>query len=59
MAEHGVDGAFLQRFAGQTDLDAGNGGIRRIRDEVEYGYSASCTHCPLPISIPDIYSAST
>ncbi|KAF5355726.1 hypothetical protein D9756_004390 [Leucocoprinus leucothites] len=34
MAEHGVDGAFLQRFAGQTDLEAGNEGIRRIRDEV-------------------------
>lgn len=34
MAEHGVDGAFLQRFAGQTDLEAGNEGIRKIRDEV-------------------------
>ncbi|XP_006454960.1 hypothetical protein AGABI2DRAFT_114730 [Agaricus bisporus var. bisporus H97] len=34
MAENGVDGAFLQRFAGQTDLEAGNEGIRRIRDEV-------------------------
>lgn len=34
MAEHGVDGAFLQRFAGQTDLEAGNEGILRIRDEV-------------------------
>ncbi len=34
MAEHGVDGVFLQRFAGQTDLEAGNEGIRNIRDEV-------------------------
>lgn len=34
MAEHGVDGAFLQRFAGQADLEAGNDGILRIRDEV-------------------------
>ncbi|KAH0590020.1 hypothetical protein H2248_000198 [Termitomyces sp. 'cryptogamus'] len=34
MAEHGVDGAFLQRFAGQCDLETGNEGIRRIRDEV-------------------------
>ena len=31
MAEHGVDGAFLQRFAGQCD---GDSGIRRHRDEV-------------------------
>jgi hypothetical protein len=34
MAEHGVDGVFLQRFAGQCDLETGNEGIRRIRDEV-------------------------
>jgi len=34
MAEHGVDGAFLQRFAGQCDVEAGNERIRRIRDEV-------------------------
>ena len=34
MAEHGVDGAFLQRFAGQCDLESGNHGVRRIRDEV-------------------------
>ena len=34
MARHGVDGAFLQRFAGQCDLESGNEGIRRIRDEV-------------------------
>ncbi|KAF9235835.1 hypothetical protein BU15DRAFT_77559 [Melanogaster broomeanus] len=34
MALHGVDGAFLQRFAGQCDIEAGNQGIRRIRDEV-------------------------
>jgi hypothetical protein len=34
MAQHGVDGAFLQRFAGQCEDTAGNSGIRRIRDEV-------------------------
>ncbi len=34
MAEHGIDGAFLQRFAGQCDVNNGNEGIRRIRDEV-------------------------
>ncbi|KIK92080.1 hypothetical protein PAXRUDRAFT_830308 [Paxillus rubicundulus Ve08.2h10] len=34
MALHGVDGAFLQRFAGECDLEAGSGGIRTIRDEV-------------------------
>ncbi|OBZ78726.1 hypothetical protein A0H81_00270 [Grifola frondosa] len=34
MALHGVDGAFLQRFAGQTDLETGNEGIRKLRDEV-------------------------
>lgn len=34
MAMHGVDGAFLQRFVGQCDLDGGNEGIRNIRDEV-------------------------
>ncbi|KIJ60555.1 hypothetical protein HYDPIDRAFT_43251 [Hydnomerulius pinastri MD-312] len=34
MALHGVDGAFLQRFAGQCDMEAGNQGIRNIRDEV-------------------------
>ena len=34
MAQHGVDGAFLQRFAGQCDLEQGNEGIRKIRDEV-------------------------
>ncbi len=34
MAMHGVDGAFLQRFAGQCDLEQGNEGIRKIRDEV-------------------------
>ncbi|KAF8878452.1 hypothetical protein BD779DRAFT_1628560, partial [Infundibulicybe gibba] len=34
MAQHGVDGAFLQRFAGQCDLETGNEGIMRIRDEV-------------------------
>ncbi|EGN94157.1 hypothetical protein SERLA73DRAFT_78077 [Serpula lacrymans var. lacrymans S7.3] len=34
MALHGVDGALLQRFLGQCDLEAGNEGIRRSRDEV-------------------------
>ncbi|GBE78549.1 hypothetical protein SCP_0114380 [Sparassis crispa] len=35
MAQHGVDGAFLQRFAGQCDVeDGGNLGIRNQRDEV-------------------------
>ncbi|KAF7367697.1 hypothetical protein MSAN_00833500 [Mycena sanguinolenta] len=40
MAEHGVDGAFLQRFVSQVDPEeAGNqderfGGTRRLRDEV-------------------------
>ncbi|KAG1852334.1 hypothetical protein C8R48DRAFT_724481 [Suillus tomentosus] len=34
MALHGVDGAFLQRFAGQCDLEAGSAAIRKIRDEV-------------------------
>ena len=34
MAQHGVDGAFLQRFAGQCDRRPENDGIRKIRDEV-------------------------
>ncbi|THH23249.1 hypothetical protein EUX98_g7929 [Antrodiella citrinella] len=34
MAQHGVDGAFLQRFAGQTDMEQGNEAIRNQRDEV-------------------------
>ena len=34
MAQHGVHGAFLQRFAGQCDGRAENDGIRRIRDEI-------------------------
>ena len=34
MAQHGVDGAFLQRLACQCDTRADNSGIRRIRDEV-------------------------
>ena len=34
MAEHGVDGAFLQRFLGQCDLERGTHGVRKIRDEV-------------------------
>ncbi|KAG2361877.1 hypothetical protein BDR07DRAFT_1461174 [Suillus spraguei] len=33
MALHGVDGAFLQRFAGQCDIEAGSA-MRKIRDEV-------------------------
>ncbi|EIN13295.1 hypothetical protein PUNSTDRAFT_128983 [Punctularia strigosozonata HHB-11173 SS5] len=34
MAEAGVDGAFLQRFVGQCDLERGNRAIRDQRDEV-------------------------
>jgi hypothetical protein len=34
MAQHGVDGAFLQRFANQCDLESGNEGLRNQRDEV-------------------------
>ncbi|KAG7090571.1 hypothetical protein E1B28_009678 [Marasmius oreades] len=34
MAQHGIDGVFLQRFAGQCDIENGNTGIRRLRDEV-------------------------
>lgn len=34
MALHGVDGAFLQRFLGQCDLEQGNQPIRDQRDEV-------------------------
>ncbi|KAI0078516.1 hypothetical protein K474DRAFT_1660324 [Panus rudis PR-1116 ss-1] len=34
MALHGVDGAFLQRFVGQCDLERGNEGVRNLRDEV-------------------------
>ncbi|KAI6153059.1 hypothetical protein BKA82DRAFT_4085541 [Pisolithus tinctorius] len=34
MALHGVDGAFLQRFAGECDVERGSQGIRRVRDEV-------------------------
>ncbi|KIP03504.1 hypothetical protein PHLGIDRAFT_94670, partial [Phlebiopsis gigantea 11061_1 CR5-6] len=34
MALHGVDGAFLQRFLGQCDLEQGNEPIRNQRDEV-------------------------
>ena len=34
MAQHGVDGAFLQRFAGQCEIKAGNHGIRDLRDEI-------------------------
>jgi len=34
MAQHGVDGAFLQRFAGQCDRRLENDGILKIRDEV-------------------------
>ena len=36
MAQHGVDGAFLQRFAGQCDLEGGDEGIRNQRDEVRH-----------------------
>lgn len=34
MALHGVDGAFLQRFLGQCDLEGGNEAIRNQRDEI-------------------------
>jgi hypothetical protein len=34
MAEHGVDGVFLQRFLGQCDVERGNQGIRDQRDEI-------------------------
>jgi hypothetical protein len=34
MAEHGVDGAFLQRFAAQCDVQSGHEGVLRLRDEV-------------------------
>jgi hypothetical protein len=34
MAEHGVDGVFLQRFAGQCDTERGNQNIRDQRDEI-------------------------
>ncbi|KAF9261979.1 hypothetical protein L218DRAFT_945729 [Marasmius fiardii PR-910] len=34
MARHGIDGAFLQRFAGQCDIENGRSGIRRLRDEI-------------------------
>ena len=34
MAEYGIDGVFLQRFASECDVEAGSEGIRRIRDEV-------------------------
>ncbi|KAG6373259.1 hypothetical protein JVT61DRAFT_6886 [Boletus reticuloceps] len=34
MALHGVDGAFLQRFAGQCEIKPGNLGVRNLRDEI-------------------------
>lgn len=38
MAMHGVDGAFLQRFAGQCEADGraegGNADLMRLRDEI-------------------------
>ncbi|KAJ8088811.1 hypothetical protein PM082_014057 [Marasmius tenuissimus] len=34
MARHGVDGAFLQRFAGQCDTETRSPGLRRLRDEI-------------------------
>jgi len=34
MAEYRVDGVFLQRFAIETDIEAGAEGIQKIRDEV-------------------------
>jgi hypothetical protein len=32
--QHGIDGAFLQRFATEVDADSGNEGTLRTRDEV-------------------------
>ena len=34
MALHGVDGAFLHRFAAQIDTDGQNESGRRLRDEI-------------------------
>ncbi|KAG6328895.1 hypothetical protein ID866_10194 [Astraeus odoratus] len=34
MALHGVDGAFLQRFASHCDMERSNPGFRRLRDEI-------------------------
>ncbi|KAI0367007.1 hypothetical protein BV20DRAFT_611012 [Pilatotrama ljubarskyi] len=34
MAVYGVDGAFLQRAMGETDLELGNEALRNLRDEV-------------------------
>ena len=34
MALHGVDGAFLQRFANECEIKPGNHGLRDLRDEV-------------------------
>ena len=38
MAVHGVDGAFLQRFAGQLEVDGNHTGAKadltRLRDEI-------------------------
>ncbi|KAF5338238.1 hypothetical protein D9758_012849 [Tetrapyrgos nigripes] len=34
MARHGVDGAFLQRFVGQCDVEHGSRGLRKQRDEI-------------------------
>lgn len=34
MAENGVDGAFLQRFLGATDMEGGDDRSRNLRDEI-------------------------
>ncbi|KIY43969.1 hypothetical protein FISHEDRAFT_22785, partial [Fistulina hepatica ATCC 64428] len=34
MADHGIDGAFLQRFAGQCDIEKSGEAIFRLREEV-------------------------
>ena len=34
MAQHGVDGAFLQRFLAEVDREQAGDGLCRLRDEV-------------------------
>lgn len=34
MAENGVDGAFLQRFLGATEIEGGDERSRNLRDEI-------------------------
>ena len=54
-ALHGVDGAFLQRFAGQCETKLGNLGIRDLRDEIgdrEREAAASLPSCTFFGSLP-------